>query len=180
MLAEGNNPSNHTKYYHFANVLGVTASLKEMIVVNHDLVYFDEIGVSISTGLICNGIASDICCHDDDPVGDGGEDGSESNGLGSWVHPDGSYIRYDCNSCTGVEEDTFQVHRTESTTILYRNEDATMKLLSGIYKCDIPLNTSAEDVLTHSVGIYERGMGKPIYTPHSMHTSHTDCYFQVT
>lgn len=134
-----------------------------MIVVNHDLVYFDEIGVNMSTGLICSGVASDICCGDDNPVGDGGEDGREPNGLGSWVYPDGSYVRYDCNSCIGVEEDTFQVHRTENTTILSLNKDASMRQLNGIYTCDIPLNTSAEDVnvLTQYVGIYERGMGKP-------------------
>lgn len=132
-------------------------------IVDHDLVYFDEIGFNQSTGLVCDGLASDICCQDVDPIKGGGKNGSQPNGIGSWIAPDNTYIRRDCQGCVNVDMDTFQVHRTRNTTILYRNVNP-MELERGIYRCQIPLslsvNASDQEILTQHVGIYERGQGK--------------------
>lgn len=124
--------------------------------------YFDDIGFNQTHGVVCSGLASDVCCYNYSPLTPGGEDGSEANGVGSWVYPDGSYVRYNCSGCADVEEDNFQIVRTRNTTILYQNEN-TMEMMNGIYRCEIPLNISeSQDFkpLVQYVGIYERGKGK--------------------
>lgn len=137
----------------------MTSTLNGRSVVNHGLLYFDEIGFNHSSGLVCSGVASDVCCYDYNPITVGGKNGSEPNGVGSWFYPDSSYVRHDCNGCVGVEMDSFQVHRTKNSTDLYQNRNAAWKL-PGIYKCEIPLNiTNSLEHLTQYIGIYERGQG---------------------
>lgn len=143
-------------------LVGVAASLKEHPVINHQLVYFDEIGFDQLTGLICDGHASKICCYNDDPISTGGKNGDEASGVGSWVYPDGLYVRRACNGCIDVQTDTFQLQRTTNTTILVQNR-AAVQLLSGIYRCIVPLNTS-DEYLVHYVGIYEREQGMLKYS----------------
>lgn len=141
--------------------LDVTASLNGEPVNNHQLLYFDEIGFNQSTGLVCSGLASDVCCYDQHQVSAGGVAGSQPNGVGSWVYPNGQYVRFNCSECVEmVEEEEFLLHRTSNTTILYRNENV-MAMSSGIYRCEIPLNISDGMMpLTQYVGIYEPGKGK--------------------
>ena len=129
-------------------------------VINHDLLFFDEIGFNQSSGLVCDGLASNICCTNYDMLNEGERDGSQPNGIGGWITPDGAYARYDCEGCVGVEKDTFQLHRTQNTTILYRNENPR-RLNSGIYRCEVPLsvNISDQQPLIQYVGIYQRGQG---------------------
>lgn len=138
-------------------MLDVTARLNGRTISNHELLYFDEIGYNQSSGLVCDGLASDICCVDNDPLEEGGKNGSEPNGIGSWISPDNMYVRHDCKGCMNVTVDTFQVHRTDNSTILYRNQNPT-ELVGGIYRCKIPLsmNTSEEEPLIQYVGIFER------------------------
>lgn len=143
--------------------IGISATLNGTPIVNHDLVYFDEIGFDPATGLICSGLASGICCEDYDPVSSGGIEGSEPNGIGSWVYPNGSYVRRNCTGCSNVESDPFQIFRTVNTTILYRNDPNNLPM-AGIYRCKTPLNTSFEGVVDNAliqfVGIYKRFKGK--------------------
>ena len=124
--------------------------------------YFDEIGYNQSSGLICDGTASGICCEDYDSLPEGsGENGSQPNGIGSWITPDSTYVRYDCQGCVDVLNDTFQVYRTDNSTILYRNKNPKQRV-EGIYRCEIPLSTNIteEEPLVQYVGIFERGQGK--------------------
>ncbi len=126
---------------------------------NHQLVYFDEIGYDQLTGLICDGHASEICCYNDHPVSNEGRNGDQPNGVGSWVYPDGSYVRHACDGCFGIQSDSFQLQRKANTTTLYRNKGVT-QFMSGIYRCDVPLNISDKSqLLTQYVGIYEKGQG---------------------
>jgi hypothetical protein len=123
--------------------------------------YFDQIGYNQSTGLICDGIVSGICCGNYGILEEGGKNGSKPNGIGSWISPDNMYVRYKCKGCVNVTMDTFQVHRTENSTILYRNSDPKV-LVDGIYRCEIPISNdiSGENSLTQYVGIFKRGEGK--------------------
>lgn len=134
-------------------------------VINHDLLYFDQIGYNRSSGLVCDGLASDICCQDSDPLGEGSRNGSQPNGIGSWIAPDNTYVRHYCQGCVGVAMDTFQVHRTENSTILFRNKDPKERI-PGIYRCEIPLslNMTDEKPLIQHVGIYEGGQGNDYST----------------
>ena len=141
----------------------MSASLNGRAVLNHQLVYFDEIGYDQSDGLVCDGHASKICCRDDHPTSRGGRNGVQSNGVGSWIYPDGSYVRYPCNdSCDDVQKDTFELQRTPNTIILYRNKGPEVAgLLSGIYRCIVPLSIMSDESenLTQYIGIYEKGKG---------------------
>ena len=137
----------------------MSVSLNGSAVVNHQLVYFDEIGFEQLTGLICDGHASEICCHDDHSMS---SERSLPNGIGSWLYPSGSYVQRACdNDCDSVQTDTFQLKRTPNTTSLYRNKrNGVAGFMSGIYRCVVPLNLSDEsEVLIHYVGIYEEGQG---------------------
>ena len=128
-------------------------------IADHSLLYFDEIGLDYTSGLVCSGLASDVCCRDYDPLTAAGKNGSKPNGIGSWLYPDGSYVRLDCGDCTDAKSDPYLVHRTENSTILYRNE-LVSEYSSGIYRCQIPLNISTDEPLTQHVGIYKRRGGK--------------------
>lgn len=132
----------------------VTASLNRRAIINHDLVYFDEIGFTPSTGLICSGVASDSCCRDDDPVTDEGLCGHGPSGVGSWIYPDSKFVRRESNGSVDAEYENFQIHRTKNTN---RNRYSNI-FVSGIYRCEIPLNISADVMpLILYVGIYKRG-----------------------
>ncbi len=121
----------------FIVVLG--ANIQGRPLIDHDIIYFEDIGTNYSTGLTCNGIVSDICCSDfEEPLTLKEINGSEPNGNGSWIYPSGKYVRRPCGTCEDVMIETFSIFRTENATILYRNENATNNV-SGIYRCEIPL-----------------------------------------
>lgn len=130
---------------------------------NHTLLYFDEIGYNQSSGLVCDGTASSICCEDYDPLLDNGgmSNGTQANGIGSWITPYNMYVQFECEGCVDVLMDTFQVYRTDNSTILYRNKNHKQHV-KGIYRCEIPLSTNVtkDETLVHYVGIFERGVGK--------------------
>ena len=133
------------------NVIDITASLNGIPIKNHEFLYYDEIGFTQADGLVCDGIASNICCKNFEHFESGGR-----NGIGSWIAPDGTYI---CTDCVGAEMDPFQVHRTANATVLYRIKNSMPQ--SGIYRCEIPLslNFTNNEPLIHYFGIYERGKG---------------------
>lgn len=145
----------HTLFYDY--VADVSGTLKERHLRNHDLIYFDEIGLNFINGVICSGVVSDICCTDFDPLSENAKRGIEPNGNGSWIYPNDLYVKRDCTGCTGVELDSFRLQRTSNSTILFRNENTTLHS-PGIYRCEVPLNTSDPRILY--VGIFERGEGK--------------------
>ena len=147
------------------SITDVTSTLNDQPVANHQLLYFDEIGYNQSTGIVCSGRASDVCCYDYNTLSEGEQDGSDANGVGSWVDPSGAYVRYNCTGCEDLEQDNFQIHRTRNATVMFQNEEAVTRS-SGIYRCEIPLNISSDGMpLTQYVGIYERGTGKLIGIP---------------
>lgn len=161
------------------NLLDVTSRLNGMTVINHALLYFDEIGYNQSSGLVCDGIASDICCQNSNALGEGGKNGSLPNGIGSWITPGDTYVRRDCDGCTDILMDTFQVHRTENATVMYRNENPD-ELVDGIYRCVIPLSTNSSDgePLIQYIGIFERGKGKLLLSKGAYCSNSLWCSYQ--
>ena len=124
---------------------------------NHDLVYFEDIGTNDTAGIVCIGLISDTCCSDfEDPLTEKEKIGVEPNGNGSWIYPDGKFVRRECKSCVGITSDTFSVFRTDNATILYRNQNATQNI-SGIYRCEVPLAITIPH--TYYVGIVDKSKG---------------------
>lgn len=118
-------------------VRDVSLSTDGRSLVNNSIIFHEEF--EVGDKIICSTTNTTGCCGLHDFLTPGAQIGSAPSGVGSWLHPNGSYVRL------VLTTDVFVITRGPGVVRLRRNRQGPRS--SGLWTCLVPDSMGRQQTL---------------------------------